>query len=73
MDLEASITIADNAPLLQAIRSEAKEMERSSLTITEEKGRISLKVKAKDATALRASLNSILKLLVVHEKMEGIR
>lgn len=73
MNFEATIMVQGNThPLHQAIASETKEMARSSITITEEKGKLVLRVSATDATALRASVNTILKLLVVYEKMTAI-
>ncbi|GEM_PF-5027445 len=74
MTYEATITVkGDIAALHRAIASEAREMERSSITITEDKGGLALRVSANDATALRASVNTVLKLLLVHEKMATIK
>lgn len=73
MNFEATLTVQGNTrPLQQAIASEAREMTRSSITITEEKDKLVLRVSAADATALRASVNTILKLLQVYEKVAAI-
>ncbi|MBI4150037.1 hypothetical protein HY488_01390 [Candidatus Woesearchaeota archaeon] len=74
MNYDAAITVQGNiSALREAIKTEAKEMARSSITINEKKGKLVLRVSAKDATALRASTNTILKLLIVHEKMAAIK
>ena len=73
MNYDTVITINGNiAALHEAIKTEAKEMSRSSITIKEEKEKLVMRVSANDATALRASVNTILKLLIVHEKMTTI-
>lgn len=73
MNFEATLTVQGyTRPLRQAIASEAREMTRSSITITEEKDKLVLRVSATDATALRASVNTILKLLQVYEKVAAI-
>jgi tRNA threonylcarbamoyladenosine modification (KEOPS) complex Pcc1 subunit len=73
MNLEATITVSgDTSALREAIETEAREMGRSSIAVEQAGKALVLRVRAKDATALRASLSSVLKLLIVHEKMTSL-
>ena len=56
----------------KGILPEAEERDRSSLTITRKKDHVEVKISAKDATALRASFNGIMKTLTVFERMAEI-
>ena len=47
--------------------------DRSNTKLTKTKDGCEIKVEAKDAVALRASLNSITQLLKVYEKMQEIK
>lgn len=70
MQYLASITVADDAGHLdKLLKSELKDYSRSQITLTKNKGSITLEFKATDATALRASVVGITKLLNVYEKL----
>jgi tRNA threonylcarbamoyladenosine modification (KEOPS) complex Pcc1 subunit len=46
--------------------------DRSSVKILKDETKLSIRILAKDITALRAAQNSIMKLLIVFEKMKKI-
>lgn len=74
MNFEALLTInGTGTALYDAIKTEAKDMPRSSITIQKRQKKLVIAVRAADATALRASMNTILKLLMVYEKMAAIK
>lgn len=73
MKLTSSITADGGAGLYECVKSEQKDMPRSSLTIRKHKGKVLFEISADDATALRATLNTVLKLLVVYEKSSNIK
>lgn len=74
MRISASITVYDKEPekLLMAFQPEISKKDRSGFDIVQEKGSLKFIVEAKDSTALRATLNTITKLLTVYEKIEGM-
>ena len=51
---------------------ELADKKRSNFTITKNKDHVLFNIKAEDSVALRATLNSITKLLTVYEKMEKL-
>ena len=55
--------------------SESKNLKtnRSSYTIKKRKDYVEFDIKANDSIALRATINSITKLLTVYEKIEGLK
>ncbi len=53
--------------------SEIKKEDRSEVKIEKYKDYVEFKVSATDSVALRASLNSITKLLTVYEKIEALK
>ena len=55
------------------IQEKNTKTDRSSIKIIKHKNELSIEISAKDLTALRATQNSILKLLVVYEKIRGIK
>jgi len=71
MKYAADLTVNDNNPetLLKAFFSEDSEGDRSSFELKKKEKGVLFKIKAKDAVALRARLNSIVKLLQVYEKV----
>jgi tRNA threonylcarbamoyladenosine modification (KEOPS) complex Pcc1 subunit len=74
MSLSADIIIdEDTERLYKCLLPEAKKIKRSEMGLKKEKDRLVINVRASDATALRASVNSILKLIVVYEKMKDIK
>ncbi len=72
MNLTSCIIVQDDG-LYECVKSEQKDMPRSSLKIKKQKKNVVFDIKADDATALRATLNTVLKLLIVYEKSGKIR
>ena len=74
MDYKAKITVATGKLTDKVYRCFVPETdvktERSSFTLKKQKECIVFDVSAKDAVALKATLNSISKLLTVFEKMK---
>jgi len=62
-----------NEKLFKSIKPEINNTSRSKTNICRQTNKLSIGCQAKDAVALRASVNSITKLLVVYEKMEGLQ
>ena len=67
--------VVDDPQIFDLIQSELKDLEktRSTTKIKKTKKGLEIEVQARDAVALRASLNSITQLLKVHEKVEMIK
>lgn len=63
----------DPEKLIQCMAPEDTKFDRSSFTITKTKDGVEFDVVAKDAVALRATLNSISQLLIVFEGAKQIR
>jgi len=73
MKLRASIKAYGKAKNLAAcFNPELHNKQRSHFTITENQDHILFDIQAEDATALRATVNAITKLLTVYEKAETI-
>lgn len=73
MNYTADIKIYENIDnVYKSIMLESGKMDRSEQKIIKNKDHIEIKITATDANALRASFNSIMKLLSVFEKMETI-
>jgi len=73
MKLRASIEAYGKAKDIAACFTlEMRGKHRSNFTITENQDHIVFDIQAEDATALRATLNTITKLLTVYEKAEKI-
>jgi len=69
MKLKASIVITKDIDLIyKCFKPEISKWSRSSIDIKKTKKSLHFNVNAKDATALRATLNSITGLLSVYEK-----
>ena len=73
MRLVADIVVYDKDPdkLLKVFGPEVSKKDRSGFDIKESKGKVTFLVSARDSVALRATLNSITKLLTVYEKAKG--
>lgn len=71
MSYIANIEIKDKE-LAECFIPEQQRGNRSSLNVKKTKDGFKLEIDAKDAVALRAELNSIMKLLVVNEKIKNI-
>ena len=74
MSYRASIEVEGNTDHLDKIFLAEKfdKEERSSFSVEKQKSGLKFIVEANDSTALRATLNSITKLLGVYEKMRNI-
>ena len=74
MKLKAEIrAFGDPESIYKCFQQEQKEDDRSSFRIKKEKEGVLFLAEANDSVALRASLNSIAKLLIVYEKIGGIK
>jgi tRNA threonylcarbamoyladenosine modification (KEOPS) complex Pcc1 subunit len=62
----------DSKKLYDCFQPEILEGDRASVELKKEKEYLLFKIKAKDSIALRAIMNSISKLLTVHEKIKKI-
>lgn len=62
----------DSDSLYNAFMVEKGKFSRSEFDIEKQDGSVRFFVKAEDSTALRATLNSITKLLTVYEKTKGV-
>ena len=63
----------DPDKLFECISNEEAKFDRSSFTINKVKDGVEFDIVAKDAVALRATLNSISQLLIVYEGAKSIR
>ncbi len=74
MRYKAEITFdCDDKLIKKCFESEQSEGDRSGFKIEESARGVKFLVEADDSVALRATLNSITKLLTVYEKMENIK
>ena len=74
MKLKAEIrAFGDPEVIYECFQSEQKEQDRSRFQIKKEKDAVLFLVEADDSIALRATLNSITKLLTVYEKIGNIK
>ena len=63
----------DTKKILDCFKPETNKQDRSSFDIKQGDGYLIFNIQAEDSVALRATLNSITKLLTVYEKMEEIK
>lgn len=74
MNLKAQIkAFGDPKVIYECFQVEQKEQDRSKFEIKKEEDGVLFLVEANDSVALRATLNSITKLLTVYEKIKGIK
>ena len=76
MIYSAKIRVYKNPAIIyKCFVSESKNLksDRSSYTIKKRKDYVEFNIKANDSIALRATLNSIIKLLTVYEKIERLK
>jgi tRNA threonylcarbamoyladenosine modification (KEOPS) complex Pcc1 subunit len=76
MIYSAKIRVCKNPAIIyKCFISESKSLktDRSNYTIKKYKDYVEFDIKAKDSIALRATLNSITKLLTVYEKIEKLK
>lgn len=72
MKYRAEIEVEEDPILLEKVfLAEKFKKERSGFDIKKEKSKLRFIVEAKDSTALRATLNSITKLLSVYDRMKN--
>ena len=72
MKLTSTIVAEGGAKLYECVQLEKKDMPRSTLNIKRQKDKVLFEITADDATALRATINTVMKLLVVYEKSSKI-
>jgi tRNA threonylcarbamoyladenosine modification (KEOPS) complex Pcc1 subunit len=74
MNYAVTIEIKKDPETIQKLfLTEVSERQRSKFTISKKKNSILFEVKAKDATALKSTLNNITELLTVYEKLKGLK
>ncbi len=74
MKYAAQIKVSGNAEeLFECFTPELKKDSRSDFSLKKDGQSLVFDIYAKDAAALRATFNSIAKLLVVNEKMESLK
>ena len=74
MKLKAEIrAFGDPEVIYECFQSEQKEQDRSKFKIKKEKKGVLFLIEADDSVALRATLNSITKLLTVYEKIRSVK
>ena len=62
----------DVEKIFECFKPEVEEKNRSAFKITKKKDYVLFEIDAEDSVALRATLNSISKLLTVYEKIENV-
>ena len=73
MKLSATIIlIEDIDKIYESLLPEEKKIKRSEIKLTKDTDKLTITINADDAVALRASVNSVLKLLTIYEKMKTI-
>ena len=72
MNYTTTIKVGFDPALLKSFEAEDKKGDRSSYEVSQEQKKIIFTITSTDATALKATLNSITKLLIVNEKVEKI-
>lgn len=72
-DFKAVIEMPKSKGLAEAIKKESFTNERARADIKEIQGKIIITITASDAVALRASLNGVMQLVAVYEKINKIR
>lgn len=76
MSYSAKIRVYKNPDIVyKCFCSESKTLKtnRSNYTIKKYKGYVEFNIKAKDSVALRATVNSIIKMLTVYEKINKLK
>jgi len=59
-------------PVLKICQIETGKKDRASIKISKSKNKILYEINAKDAVALKATVNSVIKALTVYEKTKAI-
>ena len=63
----------DSKALFECFQPEILKGDRATVDLKKKKDHLLFEIKAKDSVALRALINSITKLLTIHEKMRRIK
>lgn len=76
MKFHATIEVKDEKPemIMKAFSAELENPKkaRSKFALVKKKGKVIFSISAEDSVALRATCDSIIKLLIVYEKMESV-
>ena len=73
MKYNIQLTVVDkDKSLYECFKPEVSKKDRSFYTLENKKGRLLFEVQAKDIIALKATINGIIKLLEVHNKVNQI-
>jgi tRNA threonylcarbamoyladenosine modification (KEOPS) complex Pcc1 subunit len=73
MNYKAEIKVyGDPEKISKCFEPETNEKNRANFSLKKEKDHVLFEINAKDSVALRATLNSITKLLTTYEKVENI-
>lgn len=73
MNYTATIKVTgDPEKITKCFEPEVNEKNRANFIIKKEKDHVLFEINAEDSVALRATMNSITKLLTTYEKVEGI-
>ena len=67
-----SFTIQSDEKLYRALLPDISSSKRASLSLEQNNNKLLITIKALDATALKAFVSSVIKLLEVHEKIEKV-
>ncbi|MBU0615468.1 MAG: hypothetical protein KJ601_05215 [Nanoarchaeota archaeon] len=71
MKFRSKLSVYDDPATLHNVFSpEIEERARSQVSLKKAKGHVEFDIKADDAVAFRATVNSLMKLLLVFEKMK---
>jgi len=74
MDYTAEIIVKEDPDTAyKCLLPEKISRERSTLKLKKEKGALKITVEARDAVALRATLNAVTQVLAVGTKMKGLK
>jgi tRNA threonylcarbamoyladenosine modification (KEOPS) complex Pcc1 subunit len=74
MDYKAEITVSEDPENIQkCLEQEKISRERSSVSLEKEGDDLKIKVEAKDAVALRATMNAITQVLAVYAKSKQLK
>ena len=64
----AQITVEESGSLYECLNPEQMDFDRSSFDIKQDGSKVIINIQAKDAVALRATINSFTQLIAVYEK-----
>ncbi len=70
--IEARLTLPHDAAVASLLETEKFRHKRASYTTSTENGKLIINIEAADATALRTAVNSVARVLAVHEKAKSV-